>query len=148
MNRLTIVPVTRAEAFAYIERVHRHHKAPVSSILQLAVARGDEVVGVAIVGRPVARMSADGWTAEVTRVATNGTKNACSKLYGAAWRAARALGYRRLITFTLPEEGGVSLKASGWSCLGKAGGGSWSRKNRPRVDLHPLQVKMKWEKRA
>ena len=148
MSRLTIVPVTQAEAFAYIARMHRHHRAPVGSILQLAVAQGDEVVGVAVVGRPVARMSADGWTAEVTRVATNGTRNACSKLYGAAWRAVRALGYRRLITFTLPEEGGVSLKASGWCCLGKAGGGSWSRKNRPRVDLHPLQVKMKWEKRA
>ncbi len=78
-------------------------------------------------------------------MATDGTKNACSMLYGAAWRAARALGWLRLVTYTLPEEGGASLRAAGWRCIGEAGGGSWSRANRPRVDMHPLQVKMKWE---
>jgi hypothetical protein len=148
MSRLTLVPITQAEAFAFVERTHRHHRPPRGSILQVAVAKNEQVVGVAIVGRPVARMASDGWTAEVTRVATDGTPNACSKLYGAAWRAVKALGYRRLITYTLPEEGGSSLKASGWHCVGEAGGGSWSRRGRPRVDLHPLQVKLKWEKTA
>jgi hypothetical protein len=101
---------------------------------------------VAIIGRPVARMLQDGWTAEVVRVATTGEKNACSMLYGAAWRACRSLGYRRLVTYTLAEEGGASLRASGYRCLGSAGGGSWSRESRPRVDHHPLQAKMRWER--
>jgi hypothetical protein len=90
-------------------------------------------------------MSDDGWTAEVTRLCTDGTPNACSMLYRAAWRAARSLGYRRLITYTLAEEGGASLRASGFTLLGEAGGGSWSRGNRPRVDKHPTQGKLKWE---
>ena len=104
------------------------------------------MVGAVIVGRPVARMNDDGWTAEVTRCVTNGARNGCSILYGAAWRAARAMGYRRLITYTLPEEGGSSLKASGFRLIGEAGGGSWSRKDRPRVDKHPLQKKPVWSK--
>jgi len=114
--------------------------------LQIAVAKDDQIVGVCIVGRPVARMLTDGWTVEVLRVATDGTRNACSKLYGAAWRASRALGYRRLVTYTLPEEGGASLRGAGFTLIGEAGGGSWSRKDRPRVDLHPLQVKLRWER--
>lgn len=92
-----------------------------------------------------ARLSWVAGTAEVVRVATDGTRNACSMLYGAAWRACRALGYRRLVTYTLPEEGGASLRAAGWRLVGEAGGGSWSRKSRPRVDLHPTQQKMRWE---
>ena len=76
------------------------------------------------------------------------SRNACSKLCGAAWRAVRALGYKRLITYTLPEEGGASLRGAGFSLVGLAGGGSWSRTDRPRVDLHPLQVKLRWERTA
>jgi len=99
-----------------------------------------------IVGKPVARMLADGYTAEVTRLcAREGARNACSMLYAAAWRAARAMGYRRLVTYTLPEEGGASLRAAGWKFIGEAGGGSWSRKERPRVDTHPTQMKLRWE---
>jgi hypothetical protein len=98
-----------------------------------------------VVGRPVARQLQDGYTAEVTRLASDGTRNACSLLYAAAWRACRALGYRRLVTYTLAEEGGASLRAAGWRCLGEAGGGSWSRENRPRVDRHPTQRKLRWE---
>ena len=91
-------------------------------------------------------MLQDGWTAEVTRLCViDGARNACSFLYASCWRAARALGYRRLITYTLPEEGGASLRAAGWKCLGEAGGGSWNRAERPRVDTHPTQVKLRWE---
>lgn len=82
-----------------------------------------DLCGVAIVGRPTARMLDDGWTVEVTRLATDGAHNACSILYAAAWRAARAMGYRRCVTFTLPEEGGASLRGAGWRCIGEAGGG-------------------------
>lgn len=108
-------------------------------------ADAGEVVGVCIVGRPVARMLTDGYTAEVVRLCTDGSRNACSLLYGAAWRAARAVGYRRMITYTLPEEGGVSLRACGWKFAGEAGGGSWDRPGRRRVDTAPTQVKWRWE---
>ncbi len=120
---LTLVPITLADANAFVLQHHRHHKPVVGHILSIAIADAEKVVGVAIVGRPVARMLQDGWTAEVTRLATDGSKNACSMLYGAAWRACRALGYRKLVTYTLPEEGGVSLRAAGWTCIGEAGGG-------------------------
>lgn len=142
---LALTPITLREANAFVDAHHRHHKPARGCILCVAVSEGNVVRGVAIVGRPVSRMLDDGWTAEVVRVATDGARNACSMLYGASWRAARALGYRRLVTYTLPEEGGASLRAAGWRCLGEAGGGSWDRKGRPRVDLHPTQVKLRWE---
>jgi len=106
------------------------------------------MVGVCIVGRPVARLLADDFTAEVTRLATIGDRNCCSFLYAAAWRACRAIGYRRLITYILDTEPGTSLKAAGWKCLGEAGGGRWSRLSRPRVDEHPTQGKIRWEMQA
>ena len=105
-----------------------------------------KVVGVAIVGRPVARMLDNGWVLEVNRCCTDGTRNACSALYGAAWRAARALGYRRLITYTLPSEGGASLRGAGWRVVGQTTNvNGWSCPSRPRVDTHPLQAKLCWE---
>ena len=145
---LTVVPITLREARAYVGRHHRHHKPPTGGLFALAVADGEHVSGVAIVGRPVARALCDGWTAEVTRLCTDGTQNACSMLYGAAWRAARALGWRKLVTYTLPEEGGASLRGAGWTCVGERGGGAWTRKTRPRVDTHPMQVKFRWERTA
>lgn len=102
-------------------------------------------MGVAVVGRPVARMLQDGFTAEVTRLCTDGTRNACSMLYSACWRAAKALGYRKMITYILNTEPGTSLKAAGWKVIGERGGGSWSVPSRPRVDNHPLQRKLLFE---
>ena len=146
-SKLTIVPITQAEAKEYIDKYHRHHKPSIGSKFCLAVADEDnEIRGVAMVGRPVARHLDDGWTVEVNRIATDGCPNACSALYGASWKAARALGYRKCITYTLPKEGGASLRGAGWKLIGQAGGGSWPCKSRPRVDLHPQQVKFKWEK--
>ena len=142
---LELTPTTLAEANEFVAQHHRHHKPVPGAKFCIAVSEGDTVHGVAIVGRPVARMLDNGWTLEVNRVATDGARNACSMLYGAAWRAAKALGYRRLITYTLPEEGGASLRASGWRLIGERGGGSWSRGIRPRVDMHPLQAKLLWE---
>ena len=83
---------------------------------------------------------------EVTRLATDGTRNACSLLYGAAWRVSKEMGFRRLITYILADEPGTSLKASGWKLVGERGGGSWSRPKRPRVDKHPLQNKFLFER--
>ena len=142
---LTLVPCTIKEANAFVERVHRHHPPSHMSRFAVAVAQAETIVGVAIVGNPRARLANDGWTAEVVRLATDGTKNACSMLYGACWRAARALGFRRLVTYTLATEPGTSLRAAGWRLVGECGGGSWDRAGRPRVDMHPTQQKLKWE---
>ncbi|HYG67168.1 MAG TPA: XF1762 family protein [Anaeromyxobacteraceae bacterium] len=142
---LELVPVTLRDAHAFIERLHRHHKPSRGGKFAIGVARGEELVGVAVVGRPVARGFDDGFTAEVTRVATDGSKNACSMLYGAAWRAAKAMGYRKCITYTLSSEPGTSLRAAGWRIVGEVKGRSWDTPSRPRVDAHPLQNKLRWE---
>ncbi len=144
--RLSIVPITFAEASAFVKEHHRHHPPSVGHKFSLAVAdEAGAIRGVAVVGRPVARGSDNGWTLEVTRVATDGAANACSMLYGAAWRAAKALGYRRLITYTLTTEPGTSLRAVGWRTVGEVAARSWSCASRPRVDKTPLQGKIKWE---
>lgn len=144
---LQIVPCTVRDACSFVAQVHRHHRAPNGGLWAVAVADGGAVVGVAIVAQPVARKLMDGWTAEVIRVAVReGNPNACSKLYSACRRAALALGWRRLVTYTLPEEGGASLRAAGWRVVAeRTGGGSWSRQKRPRVDRHPMQQKIRWE---
>lgn len=142
---MILQPITLREANAFVAAHHRHHGPTRGCLFCVAVSDAVRVVGVAIVGRPVARMLQDGFTAEVLCVCTVGDRNVCSKLYGASWRACRALGYRRLVTYTLPEEGGTSLRAAGWTCIGEAGGGSWSRADRKRVDTHPTQTKMRWE---
>ena len=124
----------------------RHHRAPRGGLFALGVARSSEIVGVAIVGRPVNRNLDDGWTAEVTRVAVvEDVPNGCSKLYGACWRTARNMGYRRILTYTLDVEPGTSLIAAGWKCIAKVEPRSWHRESRPRVDVQPLQVKFRWE---
>ena len=149
-QRLVLVPITLSDAFLFVRRHHRHHGPPQGGLFAVAcaISRGSEPCGVAIVGRPVSRMLQDGWTAEVIRLCTDGTRNGCSMLYGACWRACRALGYKRLVTYTLVTEGGASLRGAGWRLVGEAGGGSWSRVDRPRVDCHPTQTKLRWERDA
>ena len=144
---LDLVPVTLAEANAFVEQKHRHHGKTAGHKFSVAVADTEtkEIVGVAIVGRPVSRFLDDGWTLEVNRLCTDGTKNACSMLYAAAWRAARAMGYKKLVTYILDSENGTSLKAAGWKCIGQAGGLRWTGKRRPQVDLCPAQMKIRWE---
>lgn len=142
---LELQPINFDEACAFVRRFHRHHNPSVGWKFGIAANDGEKVVGVVMVGRPVARHLDDGWVLEVTRCCTDGTKNAASMLYGAAWRAAKALGYKRLITYTLAEEPGTSLKAAGWKELYTTKGGSWSVPSRPRVDTHPLGQKTLWE---
>lgn len=138
-------PLTLREASAFIERLHRHHKPPRGWKFGIGANDGEKLVGVVTVGRPVARALDDGWTAEVNRLCTDGTKNAPSFLYAAAWRAARAMGYRRLITYILVEEPGTTLKAAGWRCVGQIKGKSWNVPGRPRVDKHPTTDKTLFE---
>ncbi len=112
---LQLQPITQREAFAFIARHHRHHKPPRGWRWGIAVNDGARVVGVIVVGRPVCRHLDDGWTAEATRCCTDCTKNAASMLYAAAWRAALAMGYQRLITYTGQDEPGASLRAAGYA---------------------------------
>ena len=147
--RLHLAPCTVSDACAFVAQHHRHHRPPRGGLFAVGVAVGDDVVGVAVIGRPVARGLQDGWTAEVTRLCVVNeprARHACSMLYGAAWRAARALGYRKLVTYILSDEPGTSLRAAGWHCVGETRGGSWTRPSRPRVDRHPTQAKLRWER--
>ena len=143
--RLCIVPCTIADASAVVARWHRHHDPPVGGLFALGVVDGaGKLRGVAIVGRPVARNADNGWTCEVVRVATDGCPNACSALYGAAWRAARALGSRQMLTYTLPSEGGASLRGAGWTEVGpSAGREGWA--SRPGRKLENTEVKTRWQ---
>lgn len=145
--KLRIAPVSLREANAYVAEVHRHHP-PVRGH-KFSVSVRDEtgaIRGVAIAGRPVSRMLDNGETLEILRVATDGSLNACSMLYGAVRRAAIAMGYsgKNVITYTLQSETGSSLKASGWVCDGVSRGGSWSRSTRPRDDKSPTEPKVRW----
>jgi hypothetical protein len=145
---LLVTPIDFAEANAFVAVYHRHHKAMPGCKFCIAVSdETGKVRGVAMIGRPVARNSDNGYTLEVNRVCTDGARNACSMLYGAAWRAAKSLGYRRLITYTLPEEGGASVRAAGWKLIGERGGGNWNVPSRPRIDTAEILQgqKLLWE---
>lgn len=96
---LEVVPMTLKEANAFVEQYHRHHGPVVGHKFSIGCSDGEKIVGVVIVGRPVSRHLDDGWTLEVNRLCSDGTRNVCSMLYAAAWRAARAMGYKRLVTY-------------------------------------------------
>ena len=132
---LHIVPVSFATARAFVAAHHRHHAAPTGHKFSIGVAQDEVLVGVAVVGRPISRViAADGVTLEVLRTATDGTRNANSMLYGAAWRAARAMGYERLITYTQEGESGDSLRAAGFRVIARRPArGGWNMPARPRV---------------
>lgn len=143
---LEMVPITRKEAQHFVEEHHRHLGRVTAAIFHLAVAdtERDRVVGVALVGRPINPVHCDGWTLEVNRCATDGTRNACSKLYAAAWRVARNMGYKKLITYNREGESGASLRGAGFKVVGAVTrDNKWH--NRPVVDTTPFQPKLRWE---
>lgn len=144
MSRLKVSRVPFGQAAAFCAVYHRHLDPPVGHMYSLGVFCGRRLVGVAIVGRPVARLLDDGATLEITRVAVDGTRNACSALLGAARREAHKRGIGRIVTYTLPGESGSSLRAAGFRPDGNAGGGKWARRGRPRVDGHPQERKLRW----
>lgn len=143
--KLASAPITLVEANAFVDQHHRHHKPVVGHKFSIGAALGDKIVGVVIVGRPVSRHRDDDATLEVTRLCSDGTRNACSFLYGAAARATFALGYQRIGTYILKSEPGTSLTAAGWRLIGETPGKSWSVPSRPRVDTHPLEPKLLFE---
>lgn len=123
---MKIVPITFKNASEFVKQYHRHHKAPQGCKFCVGCKDGEQLVGVAICGRPVSRHLDDEKTLEINRLCTNGARNACSKLYGACVRIAREMGYTKVITYILASENGASLKASNFVCEGEAGGTIWT----------------------
>ena len=140
---MTIVPLTLREANAFVKEHHRHHGAAAGCKFAIGIKDDGKLIGVAICGRPVSRYYDDGLTLEINRVCTIGTKNACSRLYGACRRIASAMGYKRMITYTLLSESGTSLKASNAVFNGVAGGEIWTGK-RQRDNGVPREHKKRW----
>lgn len=147
MKRFEVVPLELADANLFVAE-HNRHAIPVRGhkfSQGLVLKASGEICGVAITGRPVSRALDNGWTLEITRNCTDGTKDAASALYGAALRAAFALGYRRVVTYTHKGEPGSSLSASGFRVIGQVTGRSWDCAARPRVKTYPLVDKIRWE---
>jgi len=147
VSRLRVVPVELREANALVDRLHRHHRHVQGHRFSVGVELDGELVGAAIIGRPVARNTPPKEVLEVTRLVTDGTPHACSLLYAAAARAGKALGYRRIQTFILENEPGTSLRAAGWSFDGTTPGLPWKHTNPPgprRQDAKTLGPKQRW----
>lgn len=146
-NEMNLTHVELKEANAFVERLHRHCKPITGHRFSIGAIHEGRLVGVAIIGRPVARKTCQKTVVEVSRLCTDGSKNACSFLYGAAARAAKALGYASIQTFILDKEPGTSLRAAGWSLLGETPGKGWDMPTRPRPDdPSPRGTKQKWGK--
>lgn len=154
---LEIRPIKLRDANRYVAEHHRHNMPTNGHKFSIACYDGNRLCGVAIAGQPVARKLDDGLTIEIRRVCTDGTRNACSILYGACSRCAKEMGYKRVITYTLLSESGSSLRAAGFINKGEAGGDSWNRPSRPREITqttlfgeelkYPNEKKIRWEKR-
>lgn len=147
MSNLHIEPITLKAANEFVSKYHRHHKPTVGhkfsiSCVQDGIVRG----GVAICGRPVSRYLDDGLTLEINRLCTDGTRNACSILYGACARIAKNMGYKKVVTYILKSENGASLKASNFICEGEAGGEIWTGKRSGRDNGVPKEKKTRWAK--
>lgn len=147
--RYRIVPITLRAAKEFVDNHHRHNVSPQGHKFSIGLEVDNELVGVAIVGRPIARNLDDGFTAEITRCCVlDGMNNANSKLYGAAVRSAKSMGFTRIVTYTLPNESGSSLKASGFIQDGVVRGRDWNCPSRPRKtltqDKYPSGDKIRW----
>lgn len=123
-----ITAITLKQANEFVKQLHRHHKPVTGHKYSLGLLINGQLCGVAICGRPVARLAPQN-RIEITRLCTNGTQNACSMLYGAAARAAKALGYKGIQTYILDTEPGTSLKASGWTFSHITKGRQWKHSN-------------------
>ena len=143
---MEIRPITLRQASDFINTHHRHHKATVGHKFSIGCYSGDKLVGVAVCGRPVSRYLDNGLTCEINRLCTDGTKNACSMLYGACCRVAKAMGYKRIITYTLQSECGTSLKASNFTCDKAVAGGEYWTGKRNKGQPIPAEMKMRWSR--
>lgn len=142
---MQIQPITFREACEFVNLHHRHHNAAVGCKFCIGLYECGEMIGCAMCGRPVSRYSDDGLTCEINRLCTDGTKNACSMLYGACCRVAKAMGYKLIITYILESENGASLKASNFKCDGIAGGTHWTG-SRNKNQKIPCEMKTRWSR--
>lgn len=142
---MEIRPITFREASDFINKYHRHHKATVGHKFSIGLYEEEVLVGCAVCGRPVSRYLDDGLTCEINRLCTDGTKNACSMLYGACCRIAKEMGYKKVITYILQSENGASLKASNFICDGEAGGTHWTGKRSKNQNI-PHEMKTRWHR--
>ena len=141
---MKIAPITFKEASAYINKHHRHHRSTIGCKFCISVVDDNgQIHGVAVCGRPVSRFLDDGLTLEINRVCTDGTRNACSMLYGVSCRIAKEMGYHKVITYILASESGTSLKASNFVCEGEAGGIHWTGTRNKGQDI-PAEMKTRW----
>lgn len=143
---LEIRPCHIRNAREYVREHHRHNIPPVGGKFAVSCYDGERLCGVAVCGRPVARYSDNGKTLEILRCCTDGTFNACSKLYGACRRIGFDMGYERIITYTLKSESGASLRASGFRYDGEAGGKHWTGQRRRDYYISPEEMKCRWVK--
>jgi hypothetical protein len=152
-SKLTVVPITIREANDYVENFHRHNGRTARNGGKWAIgaSTGEELVGVAIVGNPISATFMDGFTAEVLRacVHEDAPRNCNSFLYGACWRVWRAMGGRKLVTYTLQDESGASLRGAGWRCVGevKPTEDGWRKSDHLTREWQPVmgQLKFRWE---
>ena len=144
---LELAPIDQRTAFEFVAQYHRHSNVPAGAKFCVSVVDQERITrGVAVVGRPVSRALDNGLTLEVTRCCTDGYPNACSMLYGAAWRAAKALGYHKLVTYTLASESGGSLRGAGWRVVAQTHTrGAWDTAARPRANRNQRQLRLRWE---
>lgn len=142
---MEIRPLTFKEACQFVDQHHRHHRPSAGCKFCIGLYDDEKLIGCAICGRPVSRHLDDGLTCEITRLCTDGTRNACSMLYGACCRTAKAMGYKSIITYILASENGASLKASGFSCEGAAGGTHWTGVRNKGQDI-PKEMKTRWRR--
>ena len=141
---MTIRPIHLKEANDFVAQHHRHNIPTVGGKFAVSCYDGDRLCGVAICGRPTARRLDDGLTLEIYRNCTDGTANACSMLYGASCRVARAMGYKRVVTYTLASENGASLRASNFICEGEAGKPEWTGIRKREYYIAPPEQKTRW----
>lgn len=145
-----IRPVSLKTAQEFVRLHHRHNKPPAGHKFSVGLFDGNQLLGVAVAGRPIARLLDDGVTLEITRTCTDGTRNANSMLYGAIVRAATALGYTKCITYTQHDESGASLRGAGWTPVKTiAANAGWSRPSRNRKDIGSAGVaRTRWERKC
>ena len=147
---MELIPINLREANDFVLSFHRHNKPTQGGKFAIGLTSDKGLIGVAIVGRPVARLLEDDFTAEVRRLCVNeeAERNACSKLYSACWRACRAMGYKKLITYTLQTETGESLRGAGFKIIGEVKPRKESWTNRINREWQPVygQLKFTWQK--
>lgn len=157
LEKFKVRPIDLKTANRFVVENHRHHKQVKGHKFSIGAYLLDSLIGVAICGRPVSRHLDTGLILEVTRLCTDGTKNACSFLYSTSARIAREMGYEKIITYILQSEHGISLIASGWKCEEKSCGGTkWTRNDGYRFNetstlfgidkKYPSELKQRWSK--